>query len=238
MVEEFHRRPMEDKYQYLFFEGINLRVKSLESRNKKTILAAYGATKEGMRELISFRIAKNESEESWYIFVDSLYRRGLKGDFLNLITIDGSRALRLAVGTVYPFTPRQRCWVHKLTNIASKLPKKAYKTCLFDAKKIYFAKSKKSAASIYKNWIDRYSGIYPKAVECLSKDIESMLCFFDYPKPVWKKIRTTNVIERSFRKVRRRTRPMSCFENDFYFFSITTGYPFSCHSSIPSPIIS
>lgn len=213
-VKAFHMRPIEDKYRFIFFDAINLRVKSLETKNKKTILAAYGVTWNGIRELISFRIAKSESEESWYMFVDNLYRRGLKGDLLNLVTIDGNKALALAIDTVYPYVDVQRCWVHKLRNIATKLPKKAYDTCLFDAKKIYKAKSKKKAKSVYKDWKKKYSGIYPKAVECLSKDIESMLYFFEYPKDIWPKIRTTNAIERSFREVRRRTRPMTCFEND------------------------
>ena len=148
------------------------------------------------------------------MFVDNLYRRGLKGDFLNLVTIDGNRALALAINTVYPYVYIQKCWVHKLRNIASKLPKSAHSSCLFDAKKIYMADSKRAGTSIYREWVARYSDIYPKPVKCLSKDIESMLCFFDYPKDVWKKIRTTNAIERSFREVRRRTRPMTCFEND------------------------
>lgn len=213
-VKAFHTRPIEDKYRYLFFDGINLRVKSLENKNRRAVLVAYGVTWDGIRELISFRIAKNESEESWYMFVDSLYRRGLKGDFLNLVTIDGNRALARAVNTVYPYVDIQRCWVHKLRNIAAKLPKRAYDSCLFDAKKIYMAESKKAATSTYREWVANYSDIYPKAVECLSKDIESMLYFFEYPKDVRSKIRTTNAIERSFREVRRRTRPMSCFEND------------------------
>ena len=139
-VRVFHIRLIEDKYRYIFFDGINLRVKSLENKNKRTVLVAYGVTWDGIRELISFRIANSESEDSWYMFVDNLYRRGLKGDFLNLITIDGNRALALAVNIVYPYVDVQRCWVHKLRNIASKLPKKAYDTCLFDAKKIYMAK--------------------------------------------------------------------------------------------------
>jgi len=213
-VREFHNRPIEDKYVYLFFDAINLRVKSLENKNKKTILAAYGITKDGVRELISFRIAKNESEESWYMFIDNLYRRGLKGDYLSLVTLDGNRALMLAVQTVYPFTQIQRCWVHKLRNIASKLPKKAYGSCLAEAKLIYMAKGKKAAAATYRKWVAKYRDTYPKAVECLSKDIDIMLVFFDYPDSIWKKIRTTNIIERSFREVRRRVRPMSCFEND------------------------
>ena len=214
MVREFHTRPIEDKYMYLFFDGINLKVKSLENKNKKTVLAAYGITKDGVRELISFRIAKNESEESWYMFIDNLYRRGLKGDYLSLVTIDGNRALMLAVQTVYPFTQIQRCWVHKLRNIASKLPKKAYNSCLAEAKFIYKAKNKKAAVVLYRKWVEKYRGRYPKAVSCLKKDIDSMLTFFDYPNPIRKKIRTTNIIERSFREVRRRVRPMSCFEND------------------------
>ena len=214
MVREFHNRPIEDKYIYLFFDAINLRVKSLENKNKKIVLAAYGITKDGKRELIDFIIAKNESEESWYMFVNNLYRRGLKGANLNLITIDGNRALKLAVDTVYPFTPIQRCWVHKLRNIASKLPKKAYDSCLAEAKFIYKAKNKKAAVALYKKWVEKYTNKYSKAVSCLKKDIDSMLTFFDYPESTWKKIRTTNIIERSFREVRRRVRPMSCFEND------------------------
>jgi len=188
MVREFHTRPIEDKYMYLFFDGINLKVKSLENKNKKTVLAAYGITKDGVRKLISFRIAKNESEESWYMFIDNLYRRGLKGDYLSLVTIDGNRALMLAVQTVYPFTQIQRCWVHKLRNIASKLPKKAYNSCLAEAKFIYKAKNKKAAVVLYRKWVEKYRGRYPKAVSCLKKDIDSMLTFFDYPNPIRKKL--------------------------------------------------
>lgn len=147
------------------------------------------------------------------MFLDNLYRRGLVGKDLDLIIIDGSKALRVAVDTVYPFTPIQRCWVHKLRNVASKLPKKAHSSCLAQAKLIYLAKNKKEAVATYKKWVEKYKDSYPKAV-CLEKDIDDMLTFFDYPKPVRIKIRTTNIIERSFREVRRRTRPISCFEND------------------------
>lgn len=113
-VRDFHTKSLEDKYAYLFLDGINLNVKCIGTRNKKTVLACYGITEQGDRELISFRIEKSESELSCYLFVDSLFRRGLKGKNLNLIVIDGPTSLMLAVKTVYPFTPVQRCWVHKL----------------------------------------------------------------------------------------------------------------------------
>jgi putative transposase len=214
MVKKFHTRTLYDVYSSIFFDAINLRVKNLSNQNKKTVLVAYGITTSGHREIIDFMIARAESELSWYMFVDSLYRRGLKGSCLDLATIDGNRSLKLAVSTVYPFTPIQRCWVHKLRNIASKLPKKAYESCLDEAKGIYMAKNKKEAAASYRKWVAKYEALYPKAVKCLKKDIDSMLVFFDFPKERWKKIRTTNIIERCFREVRRRVRPMTCFEND------------------------
>jgi len=102
--------------------------------------------------------------------------------------------------TECPFTPVQHCSVHKLANIASKLPRKAHSTCLFGVKKIYLAGSKKSVTSMYKDWTTRYSDIYPKAVEHLAEDIESMLTLFDYSKYIWKKKRSANAIERSFRE--------------------------------------
>lgn len=213
-VREFHTKALEDKYEYLFLDGINLNVKCLGSRNKKTVLCAYGITKEGQRELISFRIDKSESEISWYLFIDSLFRRGLKGVNLNLVVIDGSPSLMLAVKTVFPFTAVQRCWVHKLRNIASNLPKKGSSKCLDDAKKIYMAGSKKEASLLYKKWEYDFGDKYKKAVYCLQKDIEDMLTFLDYPESIRIKIRTTNIIERSFREVRRRTRPIGCFENE------------------------
>jgi len=213
-VRRYHRKEIEDKYEYLFLDGINLNVKCLGARNKKTVLCAYGITKEGQRELISFRVDKSESELSWYLFIDSLFRRGLKGANLNLVVIDGSFSLMLAVKTVYPFTAVQRCWVHKLRNIATYLPKKGSKSCLDSAKKIYMASSKKEAVLLYKKWECHFGDKYKKAVGCLKKDIEDLLTFFDYPESIRIKIRTTNIIERSFREVRRRTRPIGCFENE------------------------
>jgi putative transposase len=213
-VRAYHTKNIEDRYAYLFLDGITLKIKSLSNRNKKVILVAYGITSGGIKEIVSFRIASSESELEWYMFVDSLYRRGLAGKNLNLAVIDGSRALALAVGTVYPFCPVQRCWVHKLRNVSQKLPKKDAESCLNGAKKIYQAASRQDASAIYKSWVATYSDKYPKAVACLARDIDSLLTFFYFPEAIRIKIRTTNIIERSFREVRRRVRPIGCFEND------------------------
>lgn len=212
-VEAFHRKAIDDSYKYLFLDGITLKVKTLCGVVKKTVLVACGITDKGVKEIISFRLAPGESEDSWFSFVNDLYRRGLAGKNLELIVFDGSSSLRRAVDIVYPYNPKQRCWVHKLRNIASKLPKKGTKGVMDSAKKIYLADTRKDAEAAFKNWVKDYKDKYPNAVECLSKDIEDMLTCFYFDEDIRSKIRTTNLIERSFREIRRRVRPMSCFQN-------------------------
>lgn len=212
-VRRFHERELEDKYIYLFFDGIVLKAKNLLEVKKRIVLTAYGVTERGTRQIIDFRQAKSESEAEWTSLLSNLYNRGLKGKSPKLITIDGSRGLSKALDTIYPYISRQRCWVHKLRNLANRLPKKRQKEVLKGAKAIYGAKNKKEAVKLYWGWSKEYRNSFPKVVECLEKDIDELLAFMDLPRKHWRKIRTTNIIERVFREVRRRTRPMSSFTN-------------------------
>jgi putative transposase len=123
-VARYQRRPLVDTYQYLFLDGVTLKVKGTSGVKKKLLLCAYGITVSGTRELLSFRQATAESEAQWEAFLRDLYQRGLEGAALQLIAIDGSPGLRKALLTVYPYVPVQRCWVHKLRNVAAKLPRK------------------------------------------------------------------------------------------------------------------
>jgi putative transposase len=212
-VKLFHARIILDDYEYLFLDGITLRVKGLSGVKKRLVLCAYGITPRGKRELISFRQASSESEASWEAFLRDLYKRGLEGKNLKLVITDGCAGIHRALDTVYPYTPRQRCWAHKLRNVASRLPRKCQEECLKEAKGIYQAKNKREAGKLFKDWSNHWKGIVPKAVSCIEEDLEELLNFMDCPADYRKKIRTTNVIERAFREVRRRTRPMSCFQN-------------------------
>jgi len=117
-VRSFHRRSLADKYVYLFLEGVYLGVKAVLRSNKRPVLVAYGITEEGERELIGFRTARSESESQWYSFLNDLYRRGLTGDRLRLIVIDGAPGLRNALELVYPYVKRQRCWVYSPTRLS------------------------------------------------------------------------------------------------------------------------
>lgn len=212
-VRRFHEHPLLDNYCYLFLDGITLKVKGVLGVKKRLVLCAYGITVDGKRELLSFRQATAESEAQWEAFLMDLYRRGLEGKELKLITTDGCPGLHRALDTVYPYSPRQRCWAHKLRNVAAKLRRKHQDECLSGAKLIYQADTQKEAVSCFRHWASRWNSLEPKAVLCLEHDLDEMLSFLACPKAHWRKIRTTNAVERAFREVRRRTRPMSCFQN-------------------------
>jgi putative transposase len=190
-----------------------LKVKGLTGVKKRLVLCAYGITLEGQRELVSFRQATAESEAHWEAFLSDLYNRGIEGKALRLVVTDGCPGLHQALDTAYPYIPRQRCWAHKLRNIASKLPRRYQDACLKEAKMIYLAQTRREAVLLFRNWASKWRGVAPNAVTCLESDLEELLNFLDCPQEQWSKVRTTNAIERAFREVRRRTRPMSCFQN-------------------------
>lgn len=212
-VERFHSRHLADMYQYLFFDGISLKVRVAGKVHRRQVLCVYGISVTGKRELINFRQAADESEAKWEAFLNDLFNRGIEGKQCKLIVTDGCPGLHRALETVYPYTAKQRCWAHKLRNVADKLRKADLEQCMAGARLIYLASHRKEAISNYRDWKTRWYRLYPNAVECLGKDLEELLNFFDMPLDHRIRVRTTNVIERAFREVRRRTRPMSCFTN-------------------------
>lgn len=212
-VKRHHWRKIEDRYMYLFLDGIVLKVRTGFGSKKKVVLVAYGIRVDGRRELIDFMVTKHESEGRWLSFLQSLFNRGLIGDALGLVVTDGNPGLENAVDFIYPGVKRQRCWAHKLRNVANYLKKKHQDRCIKEARAIYSAENRKEAVAAFNGWARKWRPVAPKAVKCIEKDLEELLNVYFCPKVIRIKLRTTNVIERAFREVRRRTRPMSCFNN-------------------------
>ncbi len=212
-VAHFQRRRLLDEYQVLFLDGVTMKVKDALGTKKRLVLVAYGLTAFGRRELLSFRQAASESQASWEAFLNDLYRRGLEGTTLQLVVTDGCKGLHAALAVVYPYVKRQRCWAHKLRNVAATLPRRIQAACLNEAKTMYRAATKREAVTRFHQWERRWQRLAPNAVACLRQDLEELLTFLDFPEAQRVKLRTTNVIERCFREVRRRTRPIGCFTN-------------------------
>jgi transposase-like protein len=213
-VGGYHARRLSDRYRYLFFDGVVLKSKGAARVQKKILLCAFGITVEGRQEMIDFYAAASESQACWEAFLNDLYRRGVLGEPCRLIITDGGTGLHAALQIVYPKIPYQRCWAHKTRNILDKV-KKADQPALKSAlHRISHALNHRKATQAYWRFCSRWRKLYPKAVACLERDLEDLLTFFQIQQPnLWSRLRTTNLIERAFREVRRRTRPMGVMAN-------------------------
>jgi putative transposase len=212
-VKEFHRAPLRDEWAYLFLDGVALKVRRPAGRQHVQMLVAYGVRQNGTRQLLAFLRTKGESQADWESLLNDLYRRGLKADKLLLVVTDGCPGLAAAIQTVYPRVAHQRCWVHKMRNILEHVRKRDYDEVKRGAQAIYRADSRTQAQAAFRRFRTRWSREYGPMVRRLQTDLPELLSYFTLPRHLWKKVRTTNVIERCFVEVRRRTRPMVCFVN-------------------------
>jgi transposase-like protein len=209
-VNSWHRRPLTDDYQYLIFDGVSVRLRLVGAVRRRVALCAYGITAQGRRELIDFLIVSAEGEDTWKSFLLDLHRRGLKGARLQLITTDGQKGCIKALKYVWPRVAHQRCWVHKLRNLEGRL-KKSQRACLEEAREIYGQQHRRGALESFRAWKRRWGRSAPGAVRCVEEDLEELLAFYEVSRAHWKRVRSTNVIERLFVEVRRRIRTMCAF---------------------------
>jgi putative transposase len=212
-VKQFHQARLSDDYGYLFLDGVSLRVRRPAGRKRVHMLVAYGVRRDGTRHLLAFLRSQGESQADWEGLLQDLYRRGLEGKQLGLIVTDGCPGLAAAIPTVYPRARHQRCWVHKMRNILEKVRKRDYDEVKAGAQAIYLAQSRAHAEAAFRRFRARWLRDYGPMVRRLERDLPELLSVFAFPRHLWKKLRTTNVIERCFVEVRRRTRPMVCFVN-------------------------
>lgn len=213
-VAAFHRRPLKDIYRVLVLDGVVLRRKTGAGALARPVLVALGLRPDGKREIIDFRLATAESAAQWELFLGDLVRRGLTGERLEMLSVDGGSGLLAALPTAFPSIPVQRCWAHKIRNVLTKVRKPDQAALKAGLHRIMNAKTLPAAWSAARGFADRWEAIYPKAVACLRTDLEDLLTCFRYPTLEERKaVRTTNAIERRFREVRRRTRPMGTFQD-------------------------
>lgn len=190
------------RYVYLWVDGIHFGVR-LEQANQ-CILVVIGATPEGKKELVALSDGFRESEQSWKEVLMDLKQRGLKVD-PKLAIGDGALGFWKALPQVFGSTQAQRCWVHKTANVLNKLPKHIQAKAKTELQQIWMAETREDAHHAFATFVQNYQPKYPKAAECLAKDHESLLSFYDFPAEHWHHIRTSNPIESTFASVRLRT---------------------------------
>ena len=202
--QEWSTRSLEGKqYVYVWADGIHTNIRLEEDR--QCILVLMGATKDGQKELIAMTDGHRESALSWRELLLDVKRRGLAVD-PKLAIGDGALGFWKALAEVFPATKEQRCWVHKTANVLDKLPKAKQPKAKHMLHQIWMADTREAAGQAFDAFLEDYQAKYPKAAECLAKDRDVLLTFYDFPAEHWRHLRTTNPIESTFATIRLRHR--------------------------------
>jgi transposase-like protein len=207
--QQWQKRSLSEKrYVYIWADGIYCNVRM---EDKQCLLVIMGATADGVKELVAIEGGFRESELSWKQLLLDLKSRGLT-TAPQLAIGDGALGFWKALSKVYDRTHWQRCWVHKTANVLNTLPKSLQTKAKSKLHQIWQAASKDEAQRYFNDFVNTYEAKYPKAVNCLEKDHDALLTFYDFPAEHWRHIRTTNPIESTFATVRLRTNKVrGCF---------------------------
>ena len=190
------------RYVYVWADGVFLQARMED--HGECMLVLIGATPEGKKELIGFQVGVRESTQSWRELLVEAKSRGLT-IAPELAIGDGALGFWKALDAVFPATRHQRCWVHKTANVLNKVALSVQANMKKDLREVYLAPNRASAEVAIDIFAEKYGAKYDKAVDCLTKDRDALLAYFEFPAEHWDHLRTTNPIESVFATVRHRT---------------------------------
>ena len=202
--QRWARRNLSGKrYVYFWADGLHVNVRLDEERS--CILVIMAADEHGNKELVAVSDGYRESAASWREILLDLRRRGLViGP--RLATADRALGFWKALREVYPGTREQTCWFHKSGNVLDKMPKSVQSKGKAMIREMWQAPSLEEAKEAFDQFCEAWAGKYPKAVECLRKDEQSLFSFYAFPAAHWVHLRTSNPIESTYATVRLRTK--------------------------------
>jgi transposase-like protein len=201
--EHWQRRDLSARrYVYLWADGVYLQARMEE--HAECMLVMIGATPEGGKELVGFQVGVRESAQSWRELLVEVKRRGLT-IAPEIAVGDGALGFWKALDEIYPRTRHQRCWLHKTANVLNKVPRAVQATMKVALREIHGAETRSAAEAAIETFAEKYGTKYARAVECLTKDRDALLTFYDFPAEHWDHLRTSNPIESVFATVRHRT---------------------------------
>lgn len=206
--DQWRKRDLSNRrYVYIWADGVYCNVRQ---NDKLCLLVIMGSDSTGRKEIVGLLDGYRESEASWQELLDLLSHQGLKVP-PEIAIGDGALGFWKAITKHWPMTKHQRCWVHKTANVLNKLPKSLQPKVKASIHDIWMAETKENANKAFDLCVKQYETKYPKAMECLSKDRDKLLAFYDFPAEHWGHLRTTNPIESVFATVRlRTTKTKSC----------------------------
>jgi transposase-like protein len=216
LEEEFARwqqRILPKRYVYAFADGTYFSVIYDGSGQKMPILALIGIRPDGQREVIAFTTGERENQGAWENLLSDIQARGVEQ--VDLWITDGDQAMLNAIARKFPASKRQRCVKHKMDNILSHIPEKQREAVRLELRAIFYQENRAKAEQVAAAFTEKYPTIYPSAITCMQRDWSACLTFYDYPEQHWPNIRTSNIIERTFEEVKKRSKKMAAaFRNE------------------------
>jgi len=206
-------RPITKEVAYLIIDGAYFKVRR-KRVGTEAALCAVGITEDGQREHLGFIQGQRESREAWEFLLTHLVKRGLDPRKVLMVVSDGCPGILAAIRTVFPYSDHQKCLFHKMGNLQAKCPKTEWPLIKAKLHRIYYAPNSLEAKAQAQIFIEEYHEVYPALVKCVEKDFEACIVYMNHPPNRWKHIRTTNIIERSFKEVKRRVKVMEQFPTE------------------------
>ena len=197
---------------YLYLDAIYLKLRP-EDEPAEGVLCAWGITLEGRKVLLGLALGSRESYESWLSFGRDLVARGMRQPAL--VVADGAPGIWKAVGELWPGAARQRCTVHALRNLLAKLPERHHREV-----KARFWKALDEAASAGEAkkgllaLVADFERSYPSATRVITDNLAELVAHLRFPLVHRKRTRSTNLLERTFVEVRRRTKVIGRFPGE------------------------
>jgi transposase-like protein len=219
--KEWRERSLEEKqYPYLYLDATYLKVRWGAKVTSMALLVCVGVDEEGFREVLSVEVAGSEKGAAYASLLRGLIDRGLAG--VRLLVSDDHEGIKAAVATELPGTEWQRCLVHFERNVLAHVPASSMADVAVDLKAVFKVRRKRTAEALAEEFVSLYEKSYPKAVSVFEAGIEDTLIYLRYPGSHHARIRTTNMLERLFEEVKRRTRVVGVFPNEVSASTLAT----------------
>jgi putative transposase len=210
---QWQRRALPNHYLYMFADGTYFSVIYDGEGQKMPILALIGIRPDGQREVVAFTAGERENQGAWENLLSDIKARGVEQ--IDLWITDGHQAMLNAIALKFPQSQRQRCMRHKMENILSHVPEKRRDAVRVELRAIFYQPSRAQADQLAAAFKEKYWLDYPSAISCMERDWEACLTFYSFPEEHWANIRTSNIIERSFEEVKKRSKKMAAaFRNE------------------------
>ena len=213
VADAWLNKPITDEISYLFLDALYLPARKHRFVGKQAVLVAIGLKPNGHVVALGFMLGDKESNDSWSSFLKELLSRGLDLSKVKMVISDEHKAITSAVEK-HLGLPHQLCVVHKIRNMRARIAGRNWKDFYVDFKAIFWAKSRQEAHDAFKTLEDRWGKLYPKAVQISGVNLDRFLTFMDQPKGFWTILRSSNLIERFNRELRRRLRPAGAMQNE------------------------